>query len=216
MIDLYSWTTPNGRKVSILLEELGVPYTTHTIDITNDEQFAPEFLKIAPNNRIPAIVDHETGIHLMETGAIMLYLADKYKKFQCQGDEYWRMMEWLMWQMGGLGPMLGQAHHFLKFNKGKSEYAEQRYGTETQRLYGVLETRLKNRQYLAGKNLGEYSIADMACWPWVSRFEWQGIDLADFPNVRDWYMRIAARPAVQAGYSVPKFTTDVPMPKADV
>ncbi len=212
MIDLYSWTTPNGRKVSILLEELGVPYTTHAINITNGEQFTPEFLKIAPNNRIPAIVDHETGIHLMETGAIMLYLADKYKKFQCQGNEYWRMMEWLMWQMGGLGPMLGQAHHFIKFNKGKSEYAEQRYGTETRRLYGVLDARLKGRQYLAGEDQGEYSIADMACWPWVSRFEWQEIDLNDFPNVKGWYLRIAARPAVQAGYSVPKFTTEVPMP----
>ncbi len=211
MIDLYSWTTPNGRKVSILLEELGVPYTTHAINITNGEQFTPEFLKIAPNNRIPAIVDHETGIHLMETGAIMLYLADKYKKFQCQGNEYWRMMEWLMWQMGGLGPMLGQAHHFIKFNKGKSEYAEQRYGTETRRLYGVLDARLKGRQYLAGEDQGEYSIADMACWPWVSRFEWQEIDLNDFPNVKGWYLRIAARPAVQAGYSVPKFTTEVPM-----
>lgn len=212
MIDLYTWTTPNGRKVSILLEELGIPYTVHPINISNGEQFAPDFLKIAPNNRIPAIVDHETGIHLMETGAIMLYLADKYKKFQCQGDEYWRMVEWLMWQMGGLGPMLGQTHHFLKFNKGKSEYAEQRYSTETQRLYGVLNNRLQGRHYIAGENAGEYSIADMACWPWVSRFEWQEIDLNDFPHVRDWYVRIAQRPAVQAGYSVPKFTTDVPMP----
>ncbi|MFY9207465.1 MAG: glutathione S-transferase family protein, partial [Yoonia sp.] len=107
MIDLYTWTTPNGRKVSILLEELGVPYTAHAIDITKDEQFAPDFLKIAPNNRIPAIVDHDTGIQMMETGAIMMYLADKYGQFQCDGDEYWRMVEWLMWQMGGLGPMLG-------------------------------------------------------------------------------------------------------------
>lgn len=212
MIDLYTWTTPNGRKVSILLEELGVEYTTHPINITAGEQFAPDFLKIAPNNRIPAIVDHETGMHLMETGAIMLYLADKYKKFQCQGDEYWRMVEWLMWQMGGLGPMLGQAHHFLKFNKGKSAYAEERYAAETRRLYGVLEARLSGRQYIAGDNQGEYSIADMACWPWVSRFEWQEIDLSGFPNVKDWYVRIANRPAVQAGYSVPKFTTDVPMP----
>ncbi|MDA9810385.1 glutathione S-transferase [Planktomarina temperata] len=130
MIDLYTWTTPNGRKVSILLEELGVPYTPHTIDISKDEQFAPDFLKIAPNNRIPAIVDQETGTQLMETGAIMLYLADKYKKFQCGGDEYWRMVEWLMWQMGGLGPMLGQLHHFVKYNKGKSEYGEQRYSTK--------------------------------------------------------------------------------------
>jgi len=212
MIDLYTWTTPNGRKVSILLEELGVPYTPHTIDISKDEQFAPDFLKIAPNNRIPAIVDQETGTQLMETGAIMLYLADKYKKFQCGGDEYWRMVEWLMWQMGGLGPMLGQLHHFVKYNKGKSEYGEQRYSTEASFLYGVLNRRLEGRDYIAGHGVGMYSIADMACWPWVSRFEWQEINLNDFPNVRDWYLRIAYRPATQAGYSVPKFTTEVPMP----
>ncbi|WP_293442187.1 glutathione S-transferase family protein [Planktotalea sp.] len=212
MIDLYTWTTPNGRKVSILLEELGIPYKAHAIDISKDEQFAPDFLKIAPNNRIPAIVDQETGTHLMETGAIMLYLADKHKRFQCEGDEYWRMVEWLMWQMGGLGPMLGQVHHFVKYNKGKSEYGEQRYSTEARRLYGVLNRHLYKRDYIAGDGAGMYSIADMACWPWVSRFEWQEIDLNDFPNVRDWYARIAKRPAVQAGYSVPKFTTEVPMP----
>ena len=212
MIDLYTWTTPNGRKVSILLEELGVPYTAHSIDISKDEQFAPDFLKIAPNNRIPAIVDHETGMQMMETGAIMMYLADKHKKFQCEGDEYWRMVEWLMWQMGGLGPMLGQAHHFVKYNKGKSEYAEQRYATEAQRLYKVLNARLEGRDYIAGQNRGTYSIADMACWPWVSRFEWHEVDMNAFPNIKDWYLRIAARPAVQAGYSVPKFTTDIPMP----
>jgi GST-like protein len=212
MIDLYTWTTPNGRKVSILLEELGVPYTAHAIDITKDEQFAPDFLKIAPNNRIPAIVDHDTGIHMMETGAIMMYLADKYGQFQCDGDEYWRMVEWLMWQMGGLGPMLGQTHHFVKYNKGKSAYAEERYSTEALRLYGVLDRRLEGRDYIAGIGRGMYTIADMACWPWVSRFEWQEVDLNAFPNVKDWYLRIAARPAVQAGYSVPEFTTDVPMP----
>jgi GST-like protein len=211
MIDLYTWTTPNGRKVSILLEELGVPYTVHSIDISKDEQFAPDFLKIAPNNRIPAIVDHETGIHLMETGAIMMYLADKHQKFQCEGTEYWRMVEWLMWQMGGLGPMLGQAHHFVKYNKGKSDYAEKRYADEAQRLYTVLNARLDGRDFIAGQNRGTYSIADMACWPWVSRFEWHEVDLNAFPNIMDWYLRIAARPAVQAGYSVPKFTTDVPM-----
>jgi GST-like protein len=212
MIDLYTWTTPNGRKISILLEELGVPYTAHAIDITKDEQFAPDFLKIAPNNRIPAIVDHDTGIQMMETGAIMMYLADKYGQFQCEGDEYWRMVEWLMWQMGGLGPMLGQTHHFIKYNKGKSAYAEERYSAEALRLYGVLDRRLKGRDYIAGIGRGMYSIAEMACWPWVSRFEWQEVDLNAFPNVKDWYLRIAARPAVQAGYSVPKFTTDVPMP----
>ena len=209
MIDLYTWTTPNGRKVSILLEELGVPYTAHAIDITKDEHFAPDFLKIAP---IPAIVDHDTGIHMMETGAIMMYLADKYGQFQCDGDEYWRMVEWLMWQMGGLGPMLGQTHHFVKYNKGKSAYAEERYSTEALRLYGVLDRRLEGRDYIAGIGRGMYTIADMACWPWVSRFEWQEVDLNAFPNVKDWYLRIAARPAVQAGYSVPEFTTDVPMP----
>lgn len=212
MIDLYSWTTPNGRKVSILLEELGVPYTVHSIDISKDEQFAPDFLKIAPNNRIPAIVDHETGIQMMETGAIMMYLADKHNKFQCKGDEYWKMVEWLMWQMGGLGPILGQVHHFVKYNKGKSEYAEQRYWNEAKRLYRVLNERLEGRDYIAGDGRGMYSIADMACWPWVSRFEWQEIDLNEFPNVRDWYVRIAQRRAVQKGYSIPKFTTEVPLP----
>lgn len=212
MIDLYTWTTPNGRKVSILLEELGVPYKPHSIDITKDEQFAPDFLKIAPNNRIPAIVDQETGMQLMESGAIMMYLADKHKKFLCEGPEYWRMVEWLMWQMGGLGPMLGQTHHFVKYNKGKSEYAEKRYTMETHRLYTVLNTRLYGRDFIAGPGRGTYSIADMACWPWVSRFEWQEVDLNAYPNIKDWYLRIAERPAVQAGYSVPKFTTDVPMP----
>lgn len=212
MIDLYTWTTPNGRKVSILLEELGVPYTVHPIDISKDAQFAPDFLKIAPNNRIPAIVDHETGVQMMETGAIMLYLAQKYDRFQCEGDQYWKMVEWLMWQMGGLGPMLGQVHHFVKYNKGRSEYAETRYQKEGQRLYRVLNTRLEGRDFIAGEGRGEYTIADMASWPWISRFEWQENDLGDYPNIKDWYLRIAQRPAVQKGYSVPKFTTDVPMP----
>jgi GST-like protein len=212
MIDLYTWTTPNGRKVSILLEELGIPYTVHAIDISNEEQFAPDFLKIAPNNRIPAIVDRDTGQILMETGAIMLYLADKHGQFRCEGAEYWRMVEWLMWQMGGLGPMLGQVHHFVKYNPGKSAYAEDRYSTEARRLYRVLNDRLAGRDYIAGEGRGIYTIADMACWPWVSRFEWQDIDLHAYPHVRDWYVRIADRPAVQRGYSIPKFTTEVPMP----
>ena len=213
MIDLYTWTTPNGRKISILLEELCVRYTVHPIDISKDEQFQPSFLKISPNNRIPAIVDHETGVQLMETGAIMMYLAKKYSKFQCEGDEYWRMVEWLMWQMGGLGPMLGQVHHFFKYNKGKSDYSEIRYSKESKRLYGVLNERLEGRNFIAGDGNGIYSIADIACWPWISRFEWQGINLNDFTNVRDWYMQIYKRPAVQKGYSVPKFTTEVPIPQ---
>ena len=212
MIDLYSWTTPNGRKVSILLEELGVDYETHAIDITKREQFAPDFLKIAPNNRIPAIVDRDTGLHLMESGAIMLYLADKYGKLMPTGAEYWRAMEWLMWQMGGLGPMLGQVHHFVKYNRGKSEYSEERYSNEGHRLYRVLNERLDGRHFIAGDGKGEYSITDIACWPWISRFEWQEVDLNDYPNVRDWYVRIAERPAVQKGYAVPKFVNDVPLP----
>jgi len=212
MIDLYTWTTPNGRKVSILLEELGVEYRAHAIDISKGDQFDPGFLKIAPNNKIPAIEDHQTGMRLMETGAIMLYLAEKHGRFMCSGDQRWRMIEWLMWQMGGLGPMLGQVHHFVKYNPGISEYAEKRYSTEGHRLYKVLNNRLEGRDYVAGEGRGAYSIADMACWPWVSRFEWQQVDLNDYANVRDWYVRIAERPAVQRGYQVPKFVTDVPMP----
>ncbi len=212
MIDLYTWTTPNGRKVSILLEELGVPYTAHPIDISKGDQFDPEFLKIAPNNRIPAIIDNETGVQMMETGAIMLYLAEKHGKFLLEGEERWRVIEWLMWQMGGLGPMLGQVHHFVKYNPGKSEYSEERYAKEGRRLYGVLDRRLEGRDYIAGEGRGEYTIADMASWPWISRYEWQEVDLNDFPNVRDWYVRIAERPAVQRGYQVPKYVNDVPMP----
>ncbi len=212
MIDLYTWTTPNGRKVSIMLEELGIDYNVHAIDISKDEQFDPEFLKIAPNNRIPAIVDHDTGIQMMETGAIMLYLAEKHDRFLPKGDERWPAIEWLMWQMGGIGPMLGQVHHFVKYNAGKSAYAEERYSNEAKRLYGVLDRRLEGRDFVAGAGRGEYSITDMSIWPWVSRFDWQQIDLSEFPNVRDWYVRIAERPAVQRGYQVPKYVTDVPMP----
>lgn len=208
MIDLYTWTTPNGRKVSILLEELGVPYKSIAVNIGQDEQFKPDFLQIAPNNKIPAIVDHDTGVQMMETGAIMLYLAEKYGKFIGTGNDRLKAIEWLMWQMGGLGPMAGQTHHFVKFNKGTSEYAEKRYQGETARLYKVLNERLTGRDFITG----EYSIADMACWPWISRFEWQEIDLNDFPALKDWYVRIAERPATKRGYDQPKVTTDIPMP----
>lgn len=210
MIDLYTWTTPNGRKVSILLEELGVPYTVKPIDISKGDQFAPDFLKIAPNNRIPAIVDHETGVHMMETGAILLYLAKKYDRFQVSGDAYWQMMEWLMWQMGGFGPMLGQVHHFVKYNPGQSLYAEERYSKEAHRLYKVLNTQLAQRDYVAGDGKGVYTIADMAIWPWVSRHDFQQIDLSDYPNVQEWYLRLLARPAVQRGYHVPKKVGEIP------
>ena len=206
MIDLYTWTTPNGRKVSIALEEIGLDYQCHAIDIGKGDQFTPEFLAISPNNRIPAIVERNTGFHLMESGAILMWLAEKTGKFM--GEDRWRTIEWLMWQMGGPGPMLGQAHHFLKFNKGVSDYAETRYGTEAQRLYKVLNTQLEGRKYV----VGDYSIADMAIWPWISRFEWQDIDLADFPNVRDWYLRVADRPAVERGYKQPKDVGEIPRP----
>ena len=209
MIDLYTWTTPNGRKVSILLEELGLPYTAHPIDITKDEQFAPDFLTISPNNKIPAIVDRETGISFMESGAILIYLADKTGQLlPREGEPRYRVLEWLMWQMGGLGPMLGQAHHFLRFNKGKAPYAEERFAKEAHRLYGVLDRRLAEREFVAD----DYSIADIAIWPWVSRFEWQTVDLEQYPNVKRWYETIARRPAVQRGYDVPKRTGDIPMP----
>jgi GST-like protein len=209
MIDLYTWTTPNGRKVSIALEELGLPYTVHAVDIGKDEQFKPDFLAIAPNNRIPAIVDRDTGIALMESGAILIYLADRTGRLMPkEGEGRYRVIEWLMWQMGGLGPMAGQAHHFLRAKKGVSEYSEERYVNEAKRLYGVLDRRLAGRDFIAD----EYSIADIASWPWVSRYEWHNVDINDFPNVRRWYVSIAKRPAVQRGYQVPKPAGDIPMP----
>ena len=207
MIDLYTWTTPNGRKVSILLEELGLDYNVRAINIGKDEQHSPEFLKISPNNKIPAIVDHETGVSLMESGAIMWYLAEKHGRFLPEGQvARAEVMQWLMWQMGGFGPMAGQAHHFLHFNPGKAAYAEERFGAEVKRLYAVLDKQLEGRDHICG----EYSIADMACWPWVSRYEWQQIDLTEYPNVRVWYQRLRARDAVQKGYHVPKVMGDIP------
>ena len=209
MIDLYTWTTPNGRKASIMLEEVGLPYTTHAVDISKDEQFKPEFLKISPNNRIPAIVDRDNNYHLMESGAILMYLAEKTGKLMPKDlAKRYRVNEWLMWQMGGIGPMLGQVHHFVKYNKGKAPYAEERYLKEAHRLYGVLDRRLAGREYVAD----EYSIADIAIWPWISRFEWQTIDLNQYANVKRWYVEIAKRPAVQRGYDVPKKVSDIPMP----
>ena len=209
MIDLYTWTTPNGRKASILLEELGLPYTAHAVDISKDEQFKPEFLKISPNNRIPAIVDRDSGISLMESAALMIYLGDKTGKLLPKdGEPRYRVLEWLMWQMGGPGPMFGQVHHFVKYNKGKAPYAEERFLKEAQRLYGVLDRRLASHEFVAD----DYSIADIAIWPWVSRYEWQTVDLNDYPNVKRWYTTIAKRPAVQKGYKVPKDVGEVPIP----
>ena len=209
MIDLYTWTTPNGRKASIMLEEIGLSYAAHPIDITKDEQFKPEFLTVSPNNRIPAIVDRDNGMRLMESGAILIYLADKTGKLlPKEGELRYRVLEWLMWQMGGPGPMFGQVHHFVKYNKDRAPYAEERYLKEAHRLYGVLDRRLADREFVAG----DYSIADIAIWPWVSRFEWQTVDLNKYPAVKRWYVAIAQRPAVQKGYRVPKDVGAVPIP----
>jgi GST-like protein len=209
MIDFYTWSTPNGRKVSIMLEEVGLPYKVHAIDITKNEQFQPHFLAVSPNNRIPAIVDHDTGQTLFESGAILMYLAQKTGQFwPAEGEARWRTVEWLMWQMGGFGPMLGQVHHFVKYNPGKAPYAEERFSSEAKRLYGVLDRRLAIAEYVAGP----YSIADMAIWPWASRFEWQGIDLKQFPNVLRWYRAVAERPAVQRGYHIPVPQASIPTP----
>ena len=207
MIDFYTWTTPNGRKVSILLEELGVDYEVHSINITQGDQNSPAFLKISPNNKIPAIVDRDNAMSLMESGAILVYLAEKYGDFLPK-DSVARaeVNEWLMWQMGGFGPILGQAHHFLHFNPGKSDYAEERFRSEVARLYGVLDQRLEGRNYICE----DYSIADMACWPWVSRYEWQQVNLAEYKNVRSWYQRLLSRSAVQKGYQVPKHVGKIP------
>ena len=207
-IDLYTWNTPNGRKVSIMLEELQLPYRVIPVDITRDQQFAEDFLKISPNNKIPAIVDHETGISLMESGAILMYLANKTGKLMSpMGPEFWQQMEWLMMQMGSVGPMLGQTHHFVRFNPGKAPYAEQRYSKENARIYSVLDKRLADRDFICD----EYSLVDIANWPWISRFEWQQMPLREYPNLCDWYVRIAERPAVQRGYGVPD-QLEVPMP----
>ena len=210
MIDLYTWTTPNGRKASIMLEEIGLPYTVHPIDINKDEQHAPAFLKVSPNNKIPAIVDRDNDFSVFESGAILMYLAEKTGKLLPNDlKARYHVIEWLMWQMGGIGPMLGQVHHFVKYNAGKAPYAEQRFSKEAQRLYGVLDKQLEGKDFIAG----DYSIADIATWPWISRFEWQQIDLNQFPNVKRWYVAIANRPAVQKGYQVPKDMGPIPMPK---
>lgn len=205
-IALYTWSTPNGYKVSIALEELGLPYEVHPIDITQNEQFDPEFLKISPNNKIPAIIDPDgpggEPFALFESGAILLYLARKTGRLMPESlRAYWTAVQWLMWQMGGFGPMLGQAHHFLRFAPEDVPYAKERYRNETRRLYGVLDKRLGEAEWLARD---EYSMADIATFPWAARHEWQEIDLDDFPNVKRWFDSIASRPAVQRGRTIPK------------
>jgi GST-like protein len=208
MITLYTWSTPSGVKISIALEELGLDYEVIPVDISKDEQFSPAFLEISPNNKIPAIVDED--LSLFDSGAILLYLAHKTGKLAPPGDSrgYFRMMQWLMWQEAHFSPMLGQALHFLKFNPGKSEYAEKRFYQEALRLYRVLNSRLEGRDYIAD----DFSIVDIATWPWASRFEFQQIDLYDFPEVMRWYLELADRPAFQRGYKVPNENWQIPRP----
>jgi GST-like protein len=205
MIDLYTWATPNGRKISIMLEECGLPYTVHKIDITKNQQYTPEFLKISPNNKIPGIVDADgpggQPYSCFESGAILLYLADKTNRFlPADRARRYDAMQWLMWQMGGFGPMLGQTHHFVRFASEQVPYAIKRFGDETKRLYGVLDKQLAAAEWCAG---ADYTVADMAIYPWAARHEWHKIDLADFANVRRWFDQMGARPAVKKGMGVP-------------
>jgi GST-like protein len=203
MIDLHYWPTPNGHKITLFLEEAGVEYRIVPVNIGSGAQFQPDFLKIAPNNRMPAIVDHDPAgggapIAIFESGAILLYLADKYGQFigtDLRGRT--ETVQWLMWQMGGLGPMLGQNHHFNYYASEKIPYAINRYINETARLYGVLDRRLEGRDFVTGS----YSIADMACYPWIVQNDRQGVKLADFPNVARWFAAIAARPATITAYA---------------
>jgi GST-like protein len=204
MIDLYYWTTPNGHKITIFLEEAEIPYNLHPINIGKGEQFSPEFLKIAPNNRIPAIVDSEPldkgqPISIFESGAILWYLAEKTKKFVPQDPRAKVMVsEWLFWQMAGLGPMAGQNHHFNVYAPEKIPYAIERYVKETARLYGVLNKQLEDKEFVAG----EYSIADMAIYPWIVPFKNQGQDLNNFPHLKQWFEKITERPAVKKAYAL--------------
>ncbi len=204
MIEVYSWATPNGHKVHIMLEECGLPYRVHAVDIGAGDQFAPEFLAISPNNKIPAITDPDgpdgQPISLFESGAILLYLAAKTGRLlpaDLRGR--WQTLEWLMFQMGGVGPMLGQAHHFRMYAPEKIPYAIERYSNEAKRLYGVMNKRLANSKYIAG---GDYTIADIAIFPWLRSWKNQGIDWNDFPHLKGWFDEIAARPAVLRGVEV--------------
>ena len=204
IIEVYSWATPNGHKVHIMLEECGLPYRVIPVDIGAGDQFKPEFLRISPNNKIPAIVDpvgpDGSPFTLFESGAILLYLASKTGQFLPTGTtERFRVLEWLMFQMGGVGPMLGQAHHFRIYAPEKIEYAVNRYTNEAKRLYGVMNTRLAKSKYIAGP---QYTIADMAIFPWLRSWKNQGIDWADHPHLKGWFDEIAARPAVMRGVDV--------------
>ena len=205
VIDLYTWSTPNGRKVSIMLEEVGLAYRVFAVDITKGEQHAPDFLAISPNNKIPAIVDHDAAdgeaFPMFESGAILIYLAEKTGRLFPSGFRpRHAVLQWLMFQMGNVGPFFGQLHHFRRFAPEKVPYAIERYTKETRRLYGVIDKRLADTAYLAGD---DYTIADVATYPWAARHPWQGVELEEFPNVKRWFDVIGERPAVKTGYDVP-------------
>lgn len=197
MIELYTWPTPNGRKISIMLEELEVSYAVYSIDILNNQQFSERFSKISPSNKIPAIFDSDNNQSIFESGAIMLYLANKFNKLIPQ-EFYWETMEWLNFQLSQVGPLLGQAHQFLYYYPNQSSFVEEKYINYSKRIYETLDNRLGKYDYLAS----EYSIADIATWPWIARFERHKINLDDYPNVLRWYKIIMKRPAVLKGYSV--------------
>ena len=206
MIDVYTWSTSNGRKVNIMVEELGIDYAMHPVNIGKGDQFTPAFTAINPNQKIPAIVDREgpggKPYKLFESGAILMYLGEKYGKFFPRDTaQRYEVVQWLMWQMGGVGPNFGQAHHFRRAAKEKVPYAIQRFTEETRRLWGVLDARLKDHEWVAA---GEYTIADMALFPWCLRYEWQGVALEEFPNARRWFDAVMARPAVKRGLELPK------------
>ena len=210
MIDLFTWSTPNGRKVSIMLEEIGLDYEVHAINITKGEQHDPKFLEIAPNNKIPVIVDRDNGLSLMESGAILQYLARKSGQFLPATDtDFWKMQEWLMFQMASVGPMFGQVHTFVRYGESKNVEASERYLKECHRLYGVMDNHLSDRNYFLGVN---YSIVDIAIFPWIGRHDWQTVNLNDYPNVAKWYVNLAGRPAVQRGWNVPENDQVMPMP----
>lgn len=201
MIDLYTFTTPNGRKVSILLEELNISYNVHKIDITQGQQFLPDFVAINPNSKIPAIIDHDTEITVFESGAILMYLAEKMGKLlPTETKSRYQVMEWLMFQMASVGPMFGQFNHFNRFAPEKVPYAIARYEQETLRLYGVLNGQLADRPYIAGE---DYSIADIALYPWVASYEFMGLTLEKHPHLKHWVEILQERPAVQRGMAVP-------------
>ena len=207
MIDLYSSATPNGRKISIMLEELGVEYNPIFINLEKKEQFSKDFSKISPSNKIPVIVDKNNNQTVFESGAILLYLAKKYNKFLNE-ENYWEIIQWVFFQMAYVGPMLGQAHQYLFYNPGKSKFAEEKTKGYAKHIYDILDKRLSEQEYFSS----EYSIADIAIWPWIARFERHQVDLNNYPNVLRWYLQISKRPAVIKGYNVVGNFFEIPKP----